>query len=153
MSYRPTKEEFANVLYYAILTDTVSKMKALINKRRSEAYDVFQAYLDLMTSKELETEDFSRIFDLLVKQPKLLRNSHDILFAKWEKQNYYDHGRFGKSLWALGISELMDHAVKCRETGVFDKYFIYLKNINEESIVYVDAVKKQRESQIPNFYG
>ncbi len=153
LSYRPTKEEFANVLYYAILTDTVSKMKALINKRRSEAYDVFQAYLDLMTSKELETEDFSRIFDLLVKQPKLLRNSHDILFAKWEKQNYYDHGRFGKSLWALGISELMDHAVKCRETGVFDKYFIYLKNINEESIVYVDAVKKQRESQIPNFYG
>ena len=152
LSSRPTYEEFANVLYYAILTDTIPKMKALINKQRSEAYDIFQANLDLLTSKELEEECFSRVFDLLARQPKLLQKNHDILFGKWEKQNYYDHGRFGKSLWSLGVSELMDHAVEYIDNGVFDKYFLYMKNINEESAVFFEAIKKQRENQMSNYY-
>lgn len=144
---------FGLVLYYGILTETLPLLKSLINKRYPSHHQCFQAQLDMLTKKDLKTDDFSLVFTLLAQRPDLSKKYHDDLFAKWKQQIFYEREKVSKSLWAFGIAELLNHAARYRNTGVFDAYFSYIKSINEESIGFITAIKKRSDCNTMDCYG
>lgn len=166
----PTVQQAGEVLYYAILTNTVDVFSEKLNTSfgkflQPPSQNVLQMMLDGIKEKDLKEGKFPEIFELLSTEGIVEEKTYELLFSKWKEPIYYEKNFYGtkiynlyneggvysKIIWVLGLQTLMFYLVKNNNMKLLTKYFEFIKSINAESFKEREQFKNSGRTY--NGYG